>query len=118
MNMSISKNTMVGMSVGTITAIIAAGWIGLGIGRPLFASDLIVIEESIEKLDKKTSVAILNLGKQSLETELRGAKRELRKDPENDDIEDDIDEINGEIDDIDTKIECYRIKGCEMEDDV
>ncbi|MCZ6775249.1 MAG: hypothetical protein O7D34_02190 [Ignavibacteria bacterium] len=118
MTMSISKNTMVGMSVGTITAIIAAGWIGLGIGRPLFASDLVVIEESIERLDKKTSVAILNLGKQSLETELRGAKRELRKDPDNDNIGDDIDEIEGEIEDIDAKIICYRTVDCEMEDDV
>lgn len=118
MSMSISKNTMVGMSIGTITAIIAAGWIGLGIGRPLFASDLVVIEESIDRLDKKTSVAILNLGKQSLETELRGAKRELRKDPNNDNIEDDIDEIEGEIEDIDAKIVCYRTTDCEMEDDV
>lgn len=118
MSINLSKNTMVGMSVGTLVSIVAALWIGLGIGRPLFASDLQVIEASIEKLDKKTSVAILHLAKQSLESELRGAKRELRKDPLNDDIEEDIDIISQDIDEIDDKITCYRTQGCEIEESV
>ena len=116
--MNMTKNTMVGMSVGTIVSIIAAAWIGLGIGRPLFASDLQVIEDSIEKLDKKTSVAILYLAKQSLESELRGAKRELRKDEDNDNIQEDIDVINGDIAEIASKITCYRTEDCEIENTI
>ena len=114
----IGKNTVVGVSVGTLIAAIFAIWMVSGLGRPLFASDLVVIEESIENLDKKTSVAVLNLAKQNLQSELRGAKRELRQDPENGDIEDDIGVIEDEIEEIDTKIDCYRRKDCDMEEDV
>ena len=109
---------MVGASVGTIVAVIAAIWMGLGIGRPLFASDLKVIEESIARVDKKMSVAVLTLAKQNLESELRGAKRELRQDPNNGNIEEDIDVIEGDIEDIEEKVKCYRTKGCEVEDEV
>jgi len=115
---AIGKNTVVGVSLGTLVAAIFAIWMASGIGRPLFASDLVAIEESIENLDKKTSVAVLNLAKQNLQSELRGANRELRVDPQNGDIEDDITVIEDEIKEIDTKIDCYRRKDCDMEEDV
>lgn len=118
MSVAITKNTVVGVSLGTLVAIIAAAWSLSGLGRPLFAADLAQIEASIAGLDKKTSVAVLNLAKQNLQSELRGAKRELRQDPNNADIEDDIDEIEDGIEEIDDKITCYRTAGCEMEDDV
>ncbi|KKL74019.1 hypothetical protein LCGC14_2069090 [marine sediment metagenome] len=115
---TIGKNTVVGVSVGTLVAGLFAIWMVSGIGRPLFASDLVIIEQSIERLDKKTSVAVLNLAKQNLQTELRGIKRELRLDPNNGDIEDDVVVIENEIKEIDTKIDCYRRKDCDMEEDV
>ena len=118
MNKPLTKNTVVGVSLGTIVAATIAIWTILGIGRPLFASDLQRIEQSIASLDAKTSVGVLNLAKQNLQSELRSAKRELRLDPSNGDIEEDIDEIEDDIEDIDDKIDCYRTKGCEMEDDI
>ena len=105
------KNTVVGVSVGTLVSVVAFVWMASGLGRPVFASDL-------EKLDKKISVAVLDLARQNLQSELRGAKRELRQDPNNDDIEEDIDDIEDEIEEIDDKIECYRTKGCELEGEV
>lgn len=115
---TIGKNTVVGVSVGTLIAAIFAIWMVSGLGRPLFASDLVVIEHSIEKLDKKTSIAILNLAKQNLQSELRKTVREFRLDPNNGDIEDDIAVIEDDIKEIDTKIDCYRRKDCDMEEDV
>lgn len=118
MNTHIGKNTVVGVSLGTIVVAIVFVWTMLDIGRPLFASDLVRIEQRIETLDKKNSVAVLNLAKQNLQSELRGVKRELRKDPDNGNIEEDIDKIKDEIEDIDDKIDCYRTKSCEMEEDL
>lgn len=115
---TIGKNTVVGVSVGTLVAAIFAIWMASGIGRPLFASDLVAIEQSIESLDKKTSIAVLSLAKQNLQSELRGAKRELRLDPNNGDIEDDIGTIEDAIEEIDSKIDCYRRSNCDMEEDV
>ena len=117
MSKPIGKNTVVGVSLGTLVAVFVAVWTMLDIGRPLFASDLVRIEQSIHVMDVKNSLAICNLAKQGLKSELRGARRELREDPDNRHIEEDIEDIQSEIKDLDTKIACYRTVGCIVEED-
>lgn len=113
---TINKNTVVGLSLGSILAGVVVIWTMLGIGRPLFASDLAQINQSIGALDTKTSVAFLNISKQGLKTELRQAKRELRENPDDGGLEDDIDDIEGDIKDIEEKIKCHRTADCEVEE--
>lgn len=122
----ITKNTVVGMSLGTITVIVVFIWTALGIGRPLFASDLERIEDKIdgyqqsteEKIDgyeTGTAIQILNIRKAALKSELREAKRDSRRNPDDDDAMEDVDEISDDIAELDAKIVCYRTEGCEVE---
>ena len=115
--MKISKNTIIRVSMGTLCMIVAALWTISGIGRPLFASDLERLEEKIDGYQKITAVQILNIQKSALRSELRGAKRDERRDPDNG-AADDVDEIEADIKDIDTKIKCYRTEGCRVESTV
>jgi len=121
----INKNTVVGVSVGTLLTIVVVVWTALGIGRPLFASDLVRIEEKIdayqtstaEKIDDyqtSTAVQILYIRKEALQSELREAKRDLRRNGEDEDAADDVDQIESDIDDLDTKIACHRTVGCNV----
>jgi len=110
----ITKNTMVGMSVGTLLTIIVLVWTASGIGRPLFAADLARIEDKIDSYQTGTAIQILNIRKSALQSDLREAKRDQRRNPDDDDAMDDVDDIEGDIADIDKKITCYRTVGCEV----
>ena len=114
----ITKNTMLGMSVGTCCMIIVIVWSAAGIGRPLFASDLDRIEDKIDAYQTNTAVQILSIRKEALESDLRAASRDARRNPEDDDALDDVEEIKSDIKDIDTKITCHRTKGCTVEADI
>jgi len=108
----ITKNTMVGMSVGTFATVIAIVWTAAGIGRPLFASDLQRIEEKIDAYQTNTAVQILSIRKAALNSELREAKRDLRKDPDDNDALEDVEEIEADIREIEASILCHRTEGC------
>lgn len=125
----ITKNTVVGMSLGTITVIIVFVWTALGIGRPLFASDLERIENKIdgyqhsteEKIDwyqTSTAIQILSIRRAALQAELREVKRDVRRNPDDGDAMDDADEITDEIKELDVRIACYRTEGCEVGDSI
>ncbi len=111
----ITKNTVVGMSLGTVTVIVVFIWTALGIGRPLFASDLERIEDKIDGYQTGTAVQILSIRKAALQSDLRDAKRDVRRNPDDDDAADDVDEIGDDIKELDAKIVCYRTEGCEVE---
>lgn len=111
----ITKNTVVGMSLGTITVIIVFVWTALGIGRPLFASDLVRIEDKIDGYQTSTAIQILNIRKSALQSDLREARRDARRNPNDDDAVEDVDEITDDIAELDAKITCYRTEGCEVE---
>lgn len=111
----ITKNTMVGMSLGSFIVIIAFVWTALGIGRPLFASDLVRIEDKIDGYQASTAVQILTIRKEALQSDLREAKRDARRNPDDDRSADDVDEITDDIKVLDAKIVCYRTEGCEVE---
>ena len=106
----ITKNTMVGTSIGTLLSVVVLVWAGSGIGRPLFAADLERIETKIDTYQTATAVQILNIRKAALRSELRQAKR--------DDATEDVDDIKSDIKDIDDRIACHRTKGCEVEGEI
>ena len=110
----ITKNTKVSVCLGTLVMIFVSVWTALGIGRPLFASDLQVIERKIDLYQIGTAVQILNIRKAALETELRKANRDLRRDPNDDDAAEDVDTIKSEIARLDADILCHRTEGCEV----
>jgi len=112
---ALTKNTVVGVSVGTLCSIIIAVWVASGIGRPLFAADLNRIEEKIDGYQTSTAIQILNIRKSALKSELRHAKREVRDDPSDTEAADDVEEISDDIAELDAKINCYRTEGCEVE---
>lgn len=114
----ITKNTMVGMSVGTFVTIVVIIWTAAGIGRPLFASDLKRIEEKIDSYQVNTAVQILNIRKAALNSELREARRDARRNPSDDDAAEDVEEIEADINDIDAKIVCHRTEGCTVEAEI
>ena len=121
MNLSgkqLSKNTMVSISLGTIFVIIGTIWMMLGIGRPLFASDLARIENKIDGYQTNTAVQILQIRKAALQSELREAKRDLRRNPDDEDAVEDVDKISGDIKDIETKITCHRTLDCKVESEI
>lgn len=108
----ITKNTMVGMSIGTFATLIAIVWTAAGIGRPLFASDLQRIEEKIDAYQTNTAVQILSIRKAALNSELRETKRDLRKDSDDEDALEDVEEIEADIKEIDALILCHRTESC------
>jgi len=114
----VSKNTMVSVSVGTILAAIVMIWTVSGIGRPLFAADLARIEEKIDDYQTDTAVQILYIRKSALQSELREAKRDLRRNEDDDDAAEDVDDIESDISDLDAKITCHRTEGCEVGSDM
>ena len=111
----VTKNTMVGVSLGSLALIVMSIWTALGIGRPLFAADLDRIEEKIDTYQTNTAVQIWNIRKAALQSEMREAKRDVRRNPEDDDAAEDVDEIKDDIEELDAKIECHRTEGCEVE---
>lgn len=120
----INKNTVVGVSLGTIAIIVGFVWTALGIGRPLFASDLESISHDIEQLvtvidtnQKVTAIQILNIRKEALQSELRSARRESRSAPDDANAQDDVMAIRDDIAEIDEKILCYRNVNCLVESD-
>lgn len=114
----ITKNTFVGMSIGTLVTVIAVLWAASDIGRPLFAADLERIEKKIDTYQTSTTIQILSIRKAALNSELREAKRDLRRNPSDDDAVEDIDEIESDIDDLQDRINCHRTKGCRVEADI
>lgn len=114
----LTKNTVVGVSLGTLVSIVVAAWAMSGIGRPLFAADLARIETKIDSYQDNTAVQILSIRKESLQSELREAKRDARRNPDDDDAADDVDEITADIKTIDDKIACYRAAQCKVESDL
>jgi len=114
----ITKNTVVGMSLGTIVAIVVFVWTALGIGRPLFAADLARIEDKIDVYQVSTAIQILTIRKEALQSELREARRDARRNPDDDNAADDVDEISDDIVALDAKIDCYRTEGCRVEGEI
>ena len=114
----ITKNTFVGMSIGTLITILVVVWSASGIGRPLFAADLNRIEQKIDAYQTNTAVAILSIRKSALHSDLREAKRDLRRNPQDEDAAEDVDEIQTDIKELDTKIACHRTSGCRVENDL
>ncbi len=110
----ITTNTVVGISLGSLASIVATVWIISGIGRPLFAADLQIIEKKIDHYQTSTTVQILNIRKAALQSELREAKRDLRRNQDDDDAAEDIDKIESEIAQLDADILCHRSVGCEV----
>ncbi len=114
----ITKNTFIGMSIGTLLTIIVVVWPASGIGRPLFTVDLNRLEKKIDTYQTSTAVQILNIRKSALQSELREAKRDVRRNPEDGNAAEDVDEIESEIRELDTKINCHRTEGCTVEPDI
>lgn len=110
----ITKNTQISVGLGTFVVIFVTVWAALGIGRPLFASDLQVIERKIDLYQIGTAVQILNIRKAALESDLRVAKRDLRRNPNDDDAADDVDTIQRDIAECDAAILCHRTVDCEV----
>lgn len=117
----ITKNTVVGCSLGGLASILTAAWAISDIGRPLFAADLQAFTADVQGIERKidlyqtgTAIQILNIRKAALETELRKAKRDLRRNPGDDDAAEDVDTIVSEITRIDADILCHRTDGCEV----
>lgn len=110
----VNKNTVVGISVGTILSVVVVIWAALGIGRPLFAADLERIESKIDSYQTSTAVQILSIRKEALNSELRAARRDLRADPSDQKAMRDIDDIKTEIDDLNERIKCHRTAGCDV----
>jgi len=110
----ITKNTVVGISLGGLVSILAAAWAISGIGRPLFAADLHIIEKKIDTYQTSTAISILNIRKAALESDLRVAKRDLRRNPNDDDAADDVDTIQRDIAECDATILCHRTEGCQV----
>ena len=110
----ITKNTVVGISLGALASMLGAAWAISGIGRPLFAADLQVIERKIDLYQTGTAIQILNIRKAALETELRKAKRDLRRNQDDDDAAEDVDKIQSDIKKLDADILCHRSVGCEV----
>jgi len=120
----INKNTVVGLSLGTIVVIVVFVWTALGIGRPLFASDLESISHDIETLatvidsnQKTTAIQIINIRKSSLQSELRIARRDSRTRPNDQNALDDVHAIEAQIKELEQKILCYRTVSCIVEAD-
>jgi len=111
----ISKNTIVSVSLGTISAAICTAWLVLGIGRPLFASDLERIERKIDSYQTNTLVQILIIRREALESDLRVAHRYARDNGREPDTLIVVHEIEADIKVIDAKILCHRTKGCKVE---
>lgn len=111
----ITKNTMVGMSIGTLATVVAIVWTAAGIGRPLFASDLQRIEEKIDGYQTNTAVQILIIRREALESDLRVAHRYARDNDREPDTLIVVDEIEANIKNINAKILCYRTNGCKVE---
>jgi len=105
---ALTKNTVVGVSIGTLCSIILAVWVASGIGRPLFAADLTRIEDKIDDYQTGTAIQILNIRKAALQSELREAKRGARRDSDDDDAVDDVEDIGDDITEQEAKIVCYR----------
>ena len=114
----ITKNTVVGASIGTIVLVIMSLWTILGIGRPLFASDLKVIEKKIDAHQVTIAVQILSIRKDALQSDLRTAERDVRHNPTDDAAADDVSDIKSDIKEIEKKIDCHRTKGCEVEREI
>lgn len=114
----VNKNTVVGVSVGTLVTALVVVWTAAGIGRPLFAADLERIESKIDSYQTSTAVQILNIRKEALKSELRAARRDLRSNPTDTKAMEDIDDIRSEIDDLDERIKCHRTAGCEVEGEI
>lgn len=114
----ISKNTMLSVSLGTVATIIVVIWTALGIGRPLFASDLLRIEEKIDGYQTSTAIQILHIRKEALLSDLRKARRDLRRNGDDVDSAEDVDDIESDIADVDAKIVCHRTEGCTVEADI
>lgn len=109
----VSKNTKVSISLGALFVIIATVWTALDIGRPLFASDLVRIENKIDSYQNNTAIQILFIRREALESDLRAAKRD-----QSNHAKEDIDIINGQIKLIDAKILCYRTVDCIPETEI
>ena len=114
----ITKNTVVGVSLGTLVPMLFALWAISGLGRPLFASDLKSIEEKIDTYQASTAIQMLNIRKSALQSELRTARRDARENREDTRAQADVDFIEDQIEDVEDKILCHRTKGCTVEDDV
>lgn len=114
----ITKNTMVGMSIGTLLTLVLIAWSASGVGRPLFAADLSRIESKIDAYQTTTAVQILQIRKAALRSEMRQAKRDVRSDPGDSDAVEDVDEIESDIEDINDRIACHRTEGCEVESEI
>jgi len=114
----ITKNTKISVGLGTFVVVFVSVWTALGIGRPLFASDLQVIEKKIDFYQISTAIQILKIRKGALQTELRKAKRDLRRNPDDDDAVDDIDKIQRDLAECDAAILCHRTEGCEVIGDI
>ena len=121
----VSKDTVFRFSLGTILIVVVTVWTALGIGRPLFASDLKNFEDKIDAAvataavaQTNTSIQILNIRRQALQSDLRQANRDVRQNPDADWAQDDVADITEDIHQIDLKIACYRTKGCEVESDI
>jgi hypothetical protein len=63
-------------------------------------------------------VQILSIRKAALQSELREAKRDVRRNPDDEDAAEDVDEIESDITELDTKIACHRTNGCKVETDL
>lgn len=110
----LGKTTMISVSTGTVAAVLFAVWTASGIGRPLFAADLVDVQMALINLDNKTTIAFLEQQKSGLQTEIRSLRRELRADPSDTDLLDDIEEVEADIADIDASIACIRTEGCSL----
>lgn len=108
----ITKNTVFGISLGSIIIIIVSIWTMSGIGRPLFASDLSRIEQKIDLYQTNTAIQILNIRRAALQTSLREAKRDLRRNPDDGNAEEDVDDIKADIEIIENEITCHRTIDC------
>ena len=111
----ITKNTFVGVSLGTLLSIIVVAWSLSGIGRPLFAADLERIERKIDSYQTNITVQILMIRREALESDLRVAHRYARDNGREPDTLIVVHEIEADIKVIDAKILCHRTKGCKVE---
>jgi len=114
----ITRNTFVGVSLGTLVTVVTVIWAGSGIGRPLFAADLERIEKKIDTYQTSTAIEILSIRRSALQSELREVTRDLRRNPDDEDAAEDVTKIETDIKELNTKIDCHRSAVCTVEADI
>lgn len=101
----ITKNTVVGISIGTIGGVLAFLWVAIGTVQG-YMEQVDNNSKSVKQIVLSLELMRINQQIDSLQQERRSLKRQLRDDPNNDLILDQLEDIQDELKALDTLKEC------------